>query len=90
MTLMDAQQYDESRDRRRRNFIIVAVFVALILAWVGYHLRNYPERRVADKLFSTLQRHDLENAYGIWFADPNWKQHPQKYSNYTFGDFTQD
>jgi hypothetical protein len=90
MTLMDAQQYDESRDRRRRNLIIVAVFVALILAWVGYHLRNYPERHVVDKFFSALQRQDLESAYALWLADPNWKQHPSKYSNYTLGEFSQD
>lgn len=87
---MDAQRYDETRDRRRRNLIIVGVIVALILAWAGYHLRNYPERRAADKFFATLQRGDIEGAYGVWFRDPDWKQHPAKYSNYNFGDFHQD
>lgn len=90
MTLMDAQQYDETRDRRRRNLIIIGVIVALILAWVAFHLRDYPERHAADKFFAALRKDDIEGAYAIWMQDPNWKQHPQKYSKYTFGDFSQD
>ncbi|HZP18173.1 MAG TPA: hypothetical protein VFB00_09420 [Terriglobales bacterium] len=90
MTLMDAQQYDEARDRRRRHLIIAGVIVALILAWVAYHLRNYPERHAADKFFSALERKDIEGAFGIWYRDPDWKQHTGKYSNYGYGDFNQD
>jgi ketosteroid isomerase-like protein len=90
MTLMDAQQYDEARGRRRRNFVIVGVIAALILAWVAYHLRSYPDRRAVDKFFAALQGSDLEGAYALWHQDPVWKQHPDKYSKYTFGDFTQD
>ena len=90
MTLMDAQQYDDTRDRRRRKLIITGVFVVLILAWLTYHLRNYPERHAADKFFSALQHRDIEGAYALWMKDPDWKQHPQKYSQYGFGDFSQD
>ena len=90
MTLMDAQQYDDTRDRRRRTRIIISVFVVLILAWVAYHFRNYPERHAVAKFFSALQHGDVEQAYAIWLQDPVWKQHPQKYSNYTYGDFNQD
>jgi hypothetical protein len=90
MTLMDAQQYDEARDRRRRNLMLAGVFAVLVLAWVAYHLRNYPERRAADKFLMALERQDIEGAYGLWMRDPNWKQHPGKYSNYTYGDFYQD
>ena len=52
MTLLDAQQYDESRDRRRKGIIIAAIITGLLLAWVGFHLRNYPERHAADKFFA--------------------------------------
>ena len=90
MTLMDAQQYDEARDRRRRNLIIAGVFAFLILAWVAYHLRNFPQRRAVNKFLSTLQSQDLHRAYGLWVRDPAWKQHPAKFSNYTFGDFVSD
>ena len=87
---MDAQKFDEGRARRRRNLIIIGVVAALILAWVAYHLRNYPERHAADKFFSALEHQDIEGAYGIWFRDPGWKQHPSKYSSYSYSEFNQD
>jgi hypothetical protein len=87
---MDAQTFDEARARRRRNLIIGAVIAAIFLAWVVYHLRNYPERHVADKFFSALEHQDFEGAHAIWQQDPAWKQHPDKYSKYTYGDFVQD
>lgn len=87
---MDAQQYDEARARRRTKYIIIGIIAVLILAWVGYHFRDYPERRAADQFFSALQRGDVEGAYTLWLKDPNWKQHPQKYSQYSFGDFSSD
>lgn len=87
---MDARQYDEARGRRRRKYIVVGIVIALILAWVGYHFRNYPERRAAGQFFAALQRGDLEGAYALWMKDPSWKQHPEKYSRYSFGDFSQD
>jgi hypothetical protein len=90
MTLMDAQQYDDTRDRRRRNIIIAAVILLPILAWFGYHFRNYPERHAADKFFWALQHKDVEGAFGLWLRDPAWKQHPNQYSKYNYTDFYQD
>ena len=90
MTLLDAQKYDEARDRRRRTIIIVSVIVILILAWVGYHLRNYPERLAVHKFFGALQHQSYEVAYGIWFHDQNWRQHPAQYSSYAYNDFYRD
>ena len=87
---MDAQQYDEARAHRRQKLTIAIVIVALFLAWVGYHFRNYPERHAADQFFATLQHGDVEGAYALWLKDPNWKQHPQDYAQYSFGDFSQD
>lgn len=87
---MDAQQFDEARARRRRNVIIASVITALILAWVGYHERNHAERHAARKLFAALAHQDIGGAYAIWLKDPDWKQHPAKYSNYTFSEFSQD
>jgi|ERR1700746_2325734 hypothetical protein len=90
MTLLDAQQYDEARARRRRNRIVIAVIVVLIGVWIAYHFRYYPERRVAARFFEALQKQQFETAYAIWQNDPNWKQHPNKYPNYGYGDFFRD
>jgi hypothetical protein len=90
MTLLDAQQYDEARDRRRRNRIVIAILVVLVAAWVAYHFRYYPERRVAARFFEALQKQQFETAYAIWQNDPEWKQHPNKYPNYGYNDFYRD
>ena len=90
MTLLDAQQYDDSRDRRRTKIIIIAIVAGLLLAWMGYHLRNYSERHAADEFFAALQKQNLEAAFAAWNQDPNWKQHPEKYSKYSYAEFDQD
>jgi hypothetical protein len=90
MTLLDAQQYDEARARRRTKIIIVSIIGALILAWVIYHLRNYSERHAADKFFAALEKQDIEGAFGVWNNDPNWKQHPDKSAKYGYAEFDQD
>lgn len=90
MTLMDAQQYDEARARRRQHLTIIGTIVALFLVWVAYHMRNYPARRTVDRFFAALEHQDFERAYGIWLNDPAWKQHPQQYSRYAYGDFYND
>jgi hypothetical protein len=90
MTLMDAQQYDPGRDRRRRRVIIVIIIAALIGTWVAYHLRDAHERIIVKRFFADLQKQDYEAAYGIWFRDPSWKQHPSNYRNYPFNDFYRD
>ena len=71
MTLLDAQQYDDSRDRRRTKIIIIAIVAGLLLAWMGYHLRNYSERHAADEFFAALQKQNLEAAFAAWNQDPN-------------------
>jgi|SRR5215469_11003545 len=90
MTLLDAEQYDEARARRHRNLIIAGVIAAFVLAWVAYHLRNHPERRAADRFFAALDRNNVEEAFAIWFKDPSWKQHPERYAKYSYGDFYRD
>jgi len=90
MTLMDARQYDAARDRRRRNVILVIIIAVLIGGWLTYHLRDSRERTIVWRFFNQLEQHDYEAAYGIWFHDPNWKQHADKYPNYQFNDFYRD
>jgi hypothetical protein len=90
MTLMDAQQYDPDRDRRRRNVILAIVIAVLIGSWATYHLRDSHDRAIARRFFSDLQKQDYESAYSVWFRDPRWKEHPTKYPNYSYSDFYRD
>ena len=90
MTLLDAKQYDPSRDRRRNFRILGIVIVLALIAGLAWNFRNLAAERVADQFFQDLQRKNYEAAYGVWMHDPNWKQHPEKYSRYPFGEFYQD
>ena len=89
-TLFEAPPYDPARERRRKVLIAAAaaaIVVVLALLWV---FRNFPEERVVDKFFAALQQQQFETAYGIWQADPDWKQHPDKYKSYPYQDFYRD
>ena len=90
MTLMDAKEYDEAPGRRRRYLILGLILAVLILAWLGYHFRNHSERHAVRKLFHALEQQNLDGAFSVWNDDPQWKQHPEKYSKYGFGDFSRD
>lgn len=90
MTLMDAAPPDLARERRRRIILLTIVIVIVVLAGLGWTLRYWPEEHVADKFFSALKKQDYETAYGIYFNDPAWKQHPQQHSNYPYNEFYTD
>ncbi len=89
-TLFEAPPYDPKRDRRR-NLVLAAVIGAFIVVGiVGFVFRNLPYERVVDRFFTALEQKDYERAYGIWFHDPEWKQHASQHSQYTYGDFYND
>jgi hypothetical protein len=90
MTLMDAKEYDEAGARRRKLRIITVVGVLLVLGFLAYQLRFWPEERLVDKFFAALQRQDYETAYAIYRADPDWKQHPKQHADYPYSDFYRD
>ena len=90
MTLMDAPPPDLARERRRRVVTLSIVTVIVVLAGLGWTFRYWPEEHVADKFFSALKKQQYETAYGIYFNDPAWKQHPQQHSNYPFNEFYTD
>ena len=90
MTLLDAKQYDPARERRRKIGIALSIVFLLIPAWVAHHFRKYPQRVAVAKFFAAIQEQNYETAYGLWFNDPNWRQHPAKYSNYQYSDFYRD
>ena len=90
MTLLDAKQYDPARERRRIIRIASAIFVTLVLSWLAWMYRNWPEERVVDRFFAALEQKNYEAAYAVWMHDPDWKQHTEKYSTYPFNDFYRD
>ncbi len=89
-TIFHALAYDARRERRKK-IIIAAVVMVVIVAGVLLYLFRFTgyEDRVSN-FFSDLQGQKYEAAYAIWMNDPNWRQHPQKYSNYPFSSFYQD
>lgn len=89
-TLFEAPPYDPKRERRRNTIVAVVVVSVLLIAVVGYLFRNLPYERVVDHFFDALEQKDFEKAYAIWLNDPNWKQHQEQHTNYTFHDFYVD
>jgi hypothetical protein len=90
MGLLDAKEYDPRPRQRLVRLILAAVAVA-ILAVVAYFMFRYlPEKNVVNQFFQAIEAKDFEKAYGLYNADPDWKQHPEKYSNYTYNQFYLD
>jgi hypothetical protein len=90
MTLLDAQPYDPAKSRKRKIKITVTVVIVVALAVMAWMFRNWPEEHIVDKFFTALQHQGYEDAYGIYFNDPGWRDHQQKYSKYTYADFYRD
>lgn len=99
MNLMDAPAYDPTKDNRRRNILIGAVVAVLLLGIVaftgfvsghGWLFTNLGYEHRASNFFDALEAKDYTKAYGIYYNDPSWQQHPDKYNSYPLARFTQD
>jgi len=90
MTLLDAPLYDPAKARRRKIAIAATIGAVILLAALGWFYRNWPQEHAVDKFFTALQQQHYEVAYGIYFNDPGWLQHREKYSQYTYADFYRD
>lgn len=90
MTLLDAQEYDSAKARKRKVRIISAIVIVLVLAGLGWWFRYWPQERIAGRFFDDLQHQDYNGAYGIWMHDPEWQQHPEQHPKYPFNEFYQD
>ena len=102
MTLLDAPKFDTDRDRLRRRiiFITVGTLGTLTLAWwlaAGLPMdwpwtwNNHWRGAVAvDRFLRAVENNQLPRAYGIWFDDKDWQQHPSRYESYTFERFEKD
>ena len=102
MTLLDAPQFDAARARRRTLIwqgaagAIVLLFVAWWLAagrpvdWPWNWGRYLFGRATVNRFLGAVEANDLPRAYGIWFHDKNWQQHPLQYSSYPYSRFLSD
>lgn len=99
MSLLDAPEFNEKKETRNRNILIgSAVFIALIAVLTvggfilghGWLFINLPSEHRVGNLLSALQARDYAKAYGIWYNDADWQQHPDKYKDYTLQRFTED
>jgi hypothetical protein len=90
MTLMDAKEFDEAGARRRKMRIVTIVGTVLVLGFLAYQFRFWPEEHLVDKFFAALQKQNYETAYAIYRADPEWKQHAQQHADYPYSDFYRD
>ena len=90
MTLLDAREYDPAKERKRKQRIIFSVVLVLVIAFLGWWFRYWPEERVAGKFFDALQAQDFKTAYGIWMRDTEWQQHPERHPKYPYGEFYRD
>ena len=90
MTLLDAQEYDQGKARRRTKRIVSSIVVLVIILFVGWWFRYWPEERIVGHFFEALQKQDYKAAYGMWMNDPGWEQHPQQHAKYSYGDFYRD
>lgn len=90
MTLLDAREYDAEKARKKRiritSIIVVIVVVALLVWW----FRFWPQQRLVNRFFESLQKQDFKAAYAIWMNDPNWAAHSDLHAKYPFGEFYRD
>jgi len=102
MTLLDAPEFDEVRDRRQSLLLkgaAAVIFVVFVSWWLvaghpadwPWHWDNHLFGRVTINRFLTaVEKSDLSGAYGIWVHDKDWQKHPEKYSDYGFDRFEKD
>jgi hypothetical protein len=87
---MDAKEYDPRPAQKRRKIIATVVVAVLAVAVYLYLTRYDSEKKVINKFFQAIEQKDYDAAYGIYYADPDWKQHPEKYTAYTINQFKLD
>ena len=90
MALMDAKEYDPRPAEKRRKIIATVVVLVIAVSVYLYITRYDSEKRVISNFFQAIEQKDFDKAYGIYEGDPDWKQHPEKYANYSANQFKMD
>jgi hypothetical protein len=99
MTLLNAPEFNEKQETRKRNVLIGSGVLFLILGTIaltgfvlghGWFFVNLPAEHHVSTFLSALQAKDYPHAYAIFYNDPEWQQHPEKYKDYPLQRFTED
>ena len=99
MTLLNAPQYNASREATKRNTLIgigVGILLVAILSVAGFisghgwGFINLPVEHKVNVFLTSLQAGDYEKAYGIWWNDPDWQKHPETHKDYPLSRFKED
>jgi hypothetical protein len=93
MSLLETKPEDPRAKRRQallQKLLIALVLIGIVGGVLAFWFRHYPEQRAVDKFLTSIEQKDYKTAFAIWNADPEWEQHADRYSNYTFGQFQLD
>jgi hypothetical protein len=99
MTLLNAPEFDVQKENRKRNILVgsgIGIAVVAVLSLAGFLLghgwlfMNLPVEHKVSVFLSALQSQDYPRAYGLFYNDPTWQQHPDKYKDYPLERFTED
>jgi hypothetical protein len=96
MALLDAKEYDPRPRQRMWRLLgaIVIIAVAWFILWffpiIPWFYRYGSQEGAINGFVQALEKKDFDGAYGVYFADPDWKQHAAKYNQYPLPQFLQD
>ncbi|RXH57678.1 hypothetical protein [Granulicella sibirica] len=99
MTLLNAPEYNASREAKKRNVLVGSGIAILLIALLsvagfisghGWLFMNLPVEHKVSVFLETLQAGDYAKAYGIWWNDPDWQKHPDAHKDYPLSRFTED
>jgi hypothetical protein len=90
MTLLDAPTYDPAKAAKRKKILIISLIFVAILGGFVFYFWNWPAEHRVNEFFAAIEAKDLPKAFGIWNHDPDWQQHTQKYTSYSYGRFSVD
>jgi hypothetical protein len=99
MTLLNAPEFDEQKERRRHNLLVgsgIAIAAIAVLAVAGFLMghgwlfMNVPVEHRVKVFLTALQEKDYPRAYGIFYNDAEWQSHAERYKDYPLQRFTED
>jgi len=74
--------------------VLIVLLVVLSLAGFilghGWLFTNLGAEHNVNNFFKAIEAKQYAKAYGIYYNDADWQQHPGKYSNYPLERFTED